>query len=448
MKYAVAVVLVALSFATADAGPKSTFGSLKYEAPAGWSVTQPKVAGDALTLTKIDKAKSTFVLSKLYPSIASTGSVDNDFQTAWKSVVLSSFTEVGSPQTNTAPETQGWKVMAGLATGTSNGVTAQIMLVTMTGRGKMVAILLVTNDYAGNGAAIGEFLGSLDLGAEGTAAAPATTTAPATTDAPAAKGTRTTKFDDGWTSTAEANWVRVTRAEATVYLHYAVALDNTSRADIPNYFWKQLVAPRYQVQNFAVARYSAVNDFPYYYVTGNAIAKGSNKQVFLALRVVVNNGVASPIEVVTASEAVLTKLFPDQDKLAAIMGANRFGVSKDIVGEWGGANSAAVSMYSTVTGGYAGMDTASIADQFTFGANGSFVHVSKGGVGKAGGGMKTFQETSKGTYAINGWEITVKLSTGKTTVYTASYEMARGGEILHLQDKQYAGMAYAVMRSR
>ncbi|HEY4059764.1 MAG TPA: hypothetical protein VGM39_24285 [Kofleriaceae bacterium] len=440
MKYAVAVV-IALSFAIADAGPKSSFGPMQYELPAGWTATQPKDPRDALTLTKVDNAKKTFVLAKIYPLAASSGSQDADFKNAWKIIVEPSFSNVAAPQATTGPEQQGWKAVAGISTGTYNNANAQILLITLVGHGKQANILIVTNDYAGFGEGIGQLVGSFDMSGfkDG-----ATTLVTAT---PAPSGTRTTKFDDGWTSTAEANWVRVARSEGTVYLHYPVALDDSSRRDIPNYFWQQLVAPRYQLTNVAVSTYSATN-FPYYYVTANGVEKTSNRKVFVALRIVVNNGTAFPIEVVTTSQAALTQLFPDQDKLAAISGANRFGVSADIVGSWGGANSASVNMYSTVTGGYAGMDTASISDEITFGPNNAFTHVSKGGVGKAGAGMKTSQETSKGTYSINGWEITVKLSTGKTTVYTASYEMARGGEILHLQDKQYSGMAYAVMRSR
>lgn len=438
-------IAVLLAPSLTHAAP-ARYDLMSYQAPKGWTVDTSK---GVLTIQRVDLKKQTFAVILVAHNSESAGSLDRDFQAAWDTLIIPGFKVTDPPQMTPAETENGWQAKSGTAQGEANGAPAAVILVTGTGHGRTLNIVITTNSEAYT-SGIQSFLSSVKMqkpsATTTTDAAPAPTPAPAPAPATAKSGGPTTTFDDGWTSMAETDWVRVTRPDATVYLHHAVALDDASRQDPAEHFWNKLVEPRYALSNKIARGYSAVN-FPYYFVQADATDRATKATGYVSLRVVTSNGVASCIEVFTPSRDAFTKLFPDQDKLAAITGANRFVIGKDIAGTWSSTTSGAINMYYVATGGSAGMNAASIADKFSFAASGSFTSEHKGATGMIGN-QKTFNEKYKGTYAVSAWDLTVKRSDGTSSDYSAYYEAVRGGWVLHLQDKKYSGSTYALVRAK
>ena len=444
------VMLVMSASTIAHAAPKR-YDLVSYQAPKRWTSDTSK---GVLTLQILDPQKGTFGVIMVSPSSASAGSLDRDFQATWDGLIVPGFNVTAAPQLTLTDTDDGWQAKSGGATGVASGVPATIILVTTTGHGRTISAIITTNTdiYTAD---IEGFLTSIKMQKPaGTplVAAPTTGTEPvqnstaATNPATAVTTAATTTFDDGWTSTAEIDWVRVTRAGATVYLHHGVALDDASRQDVVGYFWSKLVLPRYAVSNVITHPYSGI-DFPYYFVQAGATDRSTNAKGYVSLRVVMNNGVASCIEVFTPSSDAFQKLFPDQDKLGAIAGANRFAINKDIVGTWSSSSSASINMYYVATGGSAGVNAAALADKFQFLANKRFTSEHKGASGRIGS-QQMFQQTYKGTYAMSAWELAVKRSDGTASVYAAFFEAVRGGWVLRMQDKKYSGSTFALVRAR
>ncbi len=439
MRAVVVVLAVVLGLVSrAGAKPKATFDLMSYDAPAGFKSAP---ANGGLSLQAIDEKQATFAMIVVAPSTASAGSLDKDFQAAWASAIVPTFGVTDAPAMTPGSPEGGWDATSGAAKATVQGMPATVLLVVMTGHGKTMSIIIAMNSDTYM-TAIGSFLSSVKLAKPAAAAAPPVP-APA---APPTGGGPTTTFDDGWTSRAEASWVRVTRDGATVLLHYPNDYTDASRADPAGYFWQQLVAPRYAVTKLYRTEYSAMS-FPYYFLTADAVDNATKQPVFVALRVVSISGVAFAIEVVTASQAAFGKVFPDQDKLAAIVGANRFAIGGEVAGTWSGLSGSSASLYNASTGGYAGMSTITMSDVFTFGPKGAYASQHQG-ANTTAGNTSAYSVKKKGTYAVAPWEMTVKLSDGTTQVFSAYYEMTRGGRLLHIQDKKYSGINYTLKRDK
>jgi len=444
------VLAVVVAWRPAHAGGKSEFDVMAYTAPAGWTAA---TANGQLTLRAIDEKTKSFGLIIVNASAASTGSLDKDFNAAWAAQIVPTFKPSGKPQMTVATSEDGWEAKSGSATGDASGVTAAVILVTMTGHGRVMNIIVTTNAEKYS-APIDAFLSSVKLDKVKAAklgiAAPA---APATTDTPAApagtttkdsNGLATTKFDDGWTARADKEWVEATKGTVTVRLHYGYTIDDTSRENTAAYFWKKLITPRYTVSNAVIKEWSPV-DSPYYIGQADATDNASKVKGFVMLRVITQTGVAYCVEVFAPSRDAINKEFADQDKVAAIRGANRFAVGKDIAGTWASTTTSAIDMYYTSTGGYAGMNAAAIADKFVFSGNGKYSSEHKGATGMVGS-QKAFQVKYAGTWTVAPWELTVKKKDG-TTVYSAYYEAVRNGRVLHLTDKKYSGNTFTLAKT-
>lgn len=400
-----------------------SFDIVTYKVPAGWQAQQSN--GSLVVATQ---AGTTFSAVTFMPSHASDGSADRDFQKTWAQLAPS-FGVKSAPQLKT-DKARGWDQVAGVAQGTFNNVAVQVILVQSTANGRTIAILALSNmqDLSGMVA----FLDSVDLDKGAAPSQPPRSQAPAP-----ASGGRTTTFADGWTARVDTDYVEVTKSGVRVRLHYPVKLDDQSRANTQQYFWDKLIGG-YHPSNVRIATYSAIN-FPYYFVTGDV--RGG----YVALRIIAENGTAYPIEVFAPSRADFERAFPDQDKLAAIRGANRFSVGADIAGHWTSSESGAVNLYYTGTGNYAGMNAAAVTNDFVFDRSGSYTSKTVGASGMIGN-QQIGVEKHQGTWTASTWEITLK-NEKDTTAYDAYYEAVRGGLILHMQNKKFSGMAYALGRA-
>jgi hypothetical protein len=149
----------------------------------------------------------------------------------------------------------GWEIQSGVAPFQKDGNQGLAMLVTASGFGKMVNVLVLTNTQAYE-TNITAFLGSISLKKPvgETPTSPAKqATAPASQGAlPSAAASgyafTTTKFDDGWTSTVQEDWVYVAKGNIRVLIHYpnkyADAYNSVVLEGLKN-AWDVLVAPRY-----------------------------------------------------------------------------------------------------------------------------------------------------------------------------------------------------------
>ncbi|MFT3694776.1 MAG: hypothetical protein QM831_16625 [Kofleriaceae bacterium] len=397
-----------------------SFDIVTYKLPAGWAAQ--KSNGSQVLATQVGQ---TFGAVTLMPSHASDGSLERDFKKTWDALAPG-FAIKAAPKVTTQ-NAHGWDSMAGLATGTFNNASAQVILVQSTANGRTIGILVVST--LADMAPVMAFLDTIDLAKQDAPSAPAPS---------ASTGGRSTTFGDGWTARIDAEFVEVTKGGMRVRLHYPVALDDQSRGDTVGFFWKKHIAG-YRPTNVKIASYSAIN-FPYYFGTAD-VPNG-----YVALRIVIANGTAWPIEVFAPSRTEFERAFPDQDKLAAIQGANRFAVGADIAGTWTSFASGSVNMYYTGTGNFAGTQTAVNSTEYVFDKSGSYTSKNVGSSG-IGAGNNIGVEKHKGTWSVSTWEITMKNEKG-TSAWDAYYEAVRGGLVLHIQNKQYTGMAYALGRAK
>jgi hypothetical protein len=103
-------------------------------------------------------------------------------------------------------------------------------------------------------------------------------------------------------------------------------------------------------------------------------------------------------------------------------------------------------MYNTTTGAYAGMNSSSSADAFTFNTNGTYSSNHKGAFGMVGS-MKFYDQKYNGALTVSLWEIVMtKRFDGKTSTFWAQYEAVRGGRVLHLTDKEHSGSQFHLVR--
>lgn len=261
----------------------------------------------------------------------------------------------------------------------------------------------------------------------------------------------TTNFDDGWVATPQADWVQLKKNNLTTYLHYAIALpDDLVSGDgdpILNYFWNRLITPRYAVSNVQKMPFDPYAYKRTYYMEASATDNSTGQNGFLAFRIMINSGIVSCIEINAPSKEEYHVQFPDLDKVAAMAGYNRFAIDQsDITGLWKESSGGFAQYYNVYNGSYAGMNAVSISSQLTLTPAGQFLFEHKGASGMVGS-QQFFSETYNGNYTISFWDIQTTDQNGKSTAYHAYYQAVKNGRILHLQNKQYSGQEYHLVKT-
>ena len=261
----------------------------------------------------------------------------------------------------------------------------------------------------------------------------------------------TTNFDDGWMATPQADWVQLTKNNIAVYLHFALTLpDELVSGDgdpILNYFWNLLIVPRYTITQVLKMPFD-----PYAYkrtsfMEATATDNNTGQQVFLAFRIMIDNGIASCIEIKTTTKNEYVLEFPNLNKVAAMSGYNRFAISStDIPGKWVESKGGFAQYYNVYNGNYAGMNAVSIQSQLTIGTDGQLLLEHKGAGGMVGN-QQFFSEKYNGPYTLTNWDISFTDQSGKQTSYHAFYQAVKNGRILYLQNKQYSGQEYSFVKS-
>ncbi len=423
-----------------------TFDIISYNPPKGW---QKELNKDAVQFGIDDRANDRQALITLFRSVPASADPRINFDTAWQKMVSEIVTVSGKPRMQPSANENGWTVESGFAGYESDGRKGLVMLLTLTGGSDMVNILTFTNTDAYQ-QIVTEFLASISL----PKIAPFETTSSADRQTEPSRNPRLgsykftiTNFDDGWKAAEEADWVKVTKGNTVVLIHYSVPdirrFNNLDESTA--HVWNTLVAPRYKnASNIWMRRsWYADGDFmnAKYFGEADVIDNATGKKVHVALFKDGTNG--RWIEFISPDKAAFQTQFSpvyaqdgtDWNKLSVMGNYNKFAVAaEDLVGNWYSASGSNIQYYNVYTGNSAGMAFSSSNTEIGFQSNGTYKSVYKGVDNtQSGGGNRYHGETFTGKFTVTNWEM--KLTNrfkGATDTFAIQFEAVKGGRILHM----------------
>jgi hypothetical protein len=429
-----------------------TFDIATFQPPRNW---HKQTSQNSIQISTEDKANGTYCHITLFKSLPGTNNSKENFNAAWQMVVKELVTVSTAPQMATPVNEKGWEAQSGFAPFENDGNKGMVMLITISGFSKMVNVLILTNTraYEQN---ITAFLDSVNLKkpVDETGTSPTKSAAPPASQAaspPVAVGGytfTTTKFDDGWTSTAQEEWVSVTKGSTRVLIHYpnkqadaynSVVLEGLKHA------WDVLVAPRY----------STASSFEFKPITGwqaiefaeaDVVERATGNTVHVVLfKMNYSNGGGRYLEFITPNKNSFEQEFGPYhattsgwEKMESMANYNRFGIAAgDLKGKWTNDFSGSLSYVNAYTGASAGTDTHASTENFLFGPGNTY----KWDLGVASGqvGSIKFQGVkSSGRFSVPGiWEVAFSDMEGKPRTFNAYFSCVRGARILWLDSKAY-----------
>ncbi|CAN5518898.1 hypothetical protein BH10BAC4_BH10BAC4_20130 [soil metagenome] len=154
---------------------QETFDLITYAAPAGWNKSgDTNVIGYSTT----NKKTGTYCQLGIYASTNSQGNSLADFKSEWQILIAKTYKPSNDPEPISTPLTNGWTAQRGVAPFQFDGAESAAMLVTMSGYGRCMSIVILSNtkDYF---PVVEKFLASVELEKIEALAPPSTvTTAP------------------------------------------------------------------------------------------------------------------------------------------------------------------------------------------------------------------------------------------------------------------------------
>ncbi|MBX2915462.1 MAG: hypothetical protein KF856_09365 [Cyclobacteriaceae bacterium] len=450
------IILVGFITITATAQP-THFDIASYTVPKGWTA---EIKDFAASYVKTNNITKSWCRVSIYKSVQSSGNALTDFNNEWNALIVKSN---WGPATPPQPETEtedGWTSHSAAGTFTFEGKPAYSLLSTITGYGVELSVVVLMNstEYMKD---IEQLLHSLDLKKPAQPVVQNLPSQPVTqasvqngfvvTNTPGNHGiiTATTNFDDGWVAQPFADYVRVTKNQFTVLLHYGIEITDELRSSnqLEAVLFDRFILPRYNVSNIRKFDNGGPCYFCVHFFEADALEKSTGKRYHLGFRIITNNGISKCIEILSPSQAAFHQEFPTPEKVESLLNYNKFAVTvNDLAGDWDSSTGAYAQMYSTTTGQYAGMNASSSADAFTFNTNGTYSSNHKGAFGMVGS-MKFYDQKYLGALTVSPWEIVMtKRFDGKTSTFWAQYEAVRGGRVLHLTDKEYSGSQFHLVR--
>ena len=452
-KWILAVAFYAASTFSILAQVRETFDLVTFDAPVGWN---RETTDYALSFVTTNSKSRGWCRITIYKSQTGSGDATHDFENEWQAIVTKNYPDAIRPTPEMTNE-EGWTSASGVSEFKWQNENSFLLLTTITGHGAEITIMVMmnSNEFMPQ---VESFLGAIEL--QKPALSESTTMQMVVEDA----GNKmvetvddhgislsTTNFDDGWVARPFKDYVKLSKGEITVLLHYAVQITDEMRnsESVERSLWNRLIEPRYEISNLAKYDNGGPCYFCIYFFEADAVDRQSGKKVYLGFRVLIENGIARCIEIISPSKAELDQQFPNQEKIAALTGYNKFAVAmQDIVGTWEESGGSYVDMYNTVTGSYAGMNTASSAHTFVFNADGSYESHHSGAYGMVGN-MQFFDQKYKGKNTLTYWEMALtNRFEGKTDEFWVQFEAVKGGRVLHLTDKTASGIQYHLVKTR
>jgi hypothetical protein len=259
----------------------------------------------------------------------------------------------------------------------------------------------------------------------------------------------TSNFDDGWTSTAQEDWVMATKGNTRVLIHYPnknVESYSTDLLERLKNAWNVLVAPRYSSATnfeFKPIRYFESVEF----AEADVIEKATGKPVHVVLfKKNFSGGAARYLEFITPTKSVFEKEFvayhndPDGwDKMTIMVTYNKFAVAaSDLRGKWTNKFTGVTQYVNAVTGLDAGMTSHASVENFQLGPGNDYkweVTVASGVVGN----LKFQNAKSSGKFSMSGnWKVNFSDIEGKPRAFNAYFSCIKGLRILWLDDTAFA----------
>ena len=422
---------------------KETLGLITYTPPKGWKKeTKPAV----ITYSITNITKRIWCQIGIYKSSISKGNIQQDFESEWDVLITKPNNKEPQDAGNVVKEIGGWKIKTGRGKFTFNNTQPIAVLTTMSGYNRVVSIVATTNslDYM---PAIEQLLASVEMKKPSTDN-PVQQQTTQSNNPPTANSKfafTTTNFDDGWVGTEQPDWVRVTKGNTVVLIHYAQPniRDFNNLDESTAFVWNTIVVPRYSnISNLWVRKkWYADGDFmnAKYYAGADLRENATGKKVHVVLYKSGNAG--KWIEFITPDKSSFQNQFSvvyqqdgtNWDKLSAMANYNKFAVAAgDLPGNWKSSSGAGIEYYNVYTGNSMGMASASSTTEFIFQPGGSYTSVYKG-VDGFNGNNRYAGETNKGKSIVSNWEM--KLTNrfkGATETFTIQFEAVKGGRILHM----------------
>ncbi len=257
-------------------------------------------------------------------------------------------------------------------------------------------------------------------------------------------------MDVGWFVEATNDYMQYTKPDIKVVEYFL------TETPYPN---KDAYWQNYLSRDFAAETYYTLNDGPSYFsfefAWANAVYKPTGQPCFIAW--LVDYNVPAAFVAITSSESVFRNNFPDNKMLGEMQRFNNFPVDmQQIQGKWGDSNFAGAQMYEVNTGNYAGMSMASAASSYTFSGN-TFRFFTQGATGMVGT-AKAFQAEETGTFDVNGYNLVTNVTSrtdqmtnstmhkNEQVQYSVAFKYAKNAKILFMQNKQYTGLTYNLVR--
>ena len=138
IKY-IAIIAMVLS-SIACFAQKQTYDIIKYSAPKGWQKT---VEANAVQFSKQNKNEVAMMM--LFKSLPTEKDSKTNFDASWETIVKGLFDKVDAPQMQPAGNENGWTLESGAAVVEKTGTKAVANLISATGGGKMVNLLIIYN---------------------------------------------------------------------------------------------------------------------------------------------------------------------------------------------------------------------------------------------------------------------------------------------------------------
>ena len=448
MKQLLFVMICFSSFSVSSAQTSETFDIATFQTPRGW---HKQASQSSIQISTEDRANGTYCLITLFKSLPGTGNSKENFDAAWQTVVKGTVNVSAAPQMFPSNNPEDWALEGGFAPFEKGGEKGVALLYTISGYGKMVNIMILTNTqaYESN---ITTFVESVSLKkpvAE-ISTAKSALSSPTTVPSAAANGYgyATTKFDDGWTSTVQEDWVQVAKGAIRVLIHYpnkqadaynSVLMDGLKNA------WNFLVAPKY----------STAGNFEFKPITGwqsvefaeaDAVEKATGKAVHVVLfRMNYYSGARRYLEFITPDKKSFEQEFgayhettSGWGKMENMANYNKFGIAAaDLKGKWTNDFSGSLSYVNAYTGASAGTDTHASLENFFFGPGNTYrwdLGVASGAVGN----IKFQGVKSSGRFSVPGiWQATFSDIEGRPRTFDAYFSCIRGSRILWLDGKAF-----------
>jgi hypothetical protein len=356
------------------------------------------------------------------------------------------------PEMQPAETEAGWETFSGFAPFENDGNKGIVILVTSSGYGKMVNLVILTNTevYEKDMTA---FLESITL--KSSITAEATNTAklqPVKTTAITDRFSfTTTNFDDGWTSNVQDDWVQVNKGNIKVLIHYpnknADAYNPVLQDGLKN-AWNLLVAPKYSSATDMEFKLSSGWE-SIEFAEASMVEKATGEKVYVVLfKKKSSNGSGKYIEFISPDKRTFEQEFGSYenasanfgtgsgwDKMVSMANYNKFAVAaSDLNGKWTSNFTGMTQYVNAYTGASVGANTHASNENFEFGAGNTYkwdLGVASGFVGNIK--FQSVKSTGKFT-VINNWQVSFSDIEGKPKTYTVQFTCIKGARVLWIGD--------------